>query len=571
MSWWWVAAVRALAAPAEGTEELVSSLEVALVAELERSVDALEGAEHPPHYVSLAVQDIEQVTVSARDGTLAADTTERARFLDVDLRTGSPELDSTHPLRGFSALADDTRGPVQLPLTDGYALQHAVWAEIDARYRNAAERIVVLRANQNVKVEEEDPAPDFEPREAVVARQEVPSLALDGSAWAGVLTTLSARIDGSPTVHRSAVTLQGDRTVNTFVDTEGTRLQHGRRHLRVSMQLATIAPDGDEVSVYVSKDVHDPAHRPTPAELAGWADDAVAQLDARVSAPRAEPYSGPVLLTGRAAAVFFHEVLGHRVEGHRQKREDEGKTFADQVGQQVLPRWLDVVDDPRLPELAGEDLNGHYTFDDEGVPAQEAVIVDDGVFRGFLLYRSPIPGFPTSNGHGRRSTGNAAEARMGNTWIRAQQGLSDAALRQRMIGLVRSQGLQYGYVVDEIEGGFTLTGRVTPNAFNVRASTTWRVYADGRPDELVRGIDLVGTPLVAFSNIVAAGDTPAVFNGVCGSDSGWVPVSAIAPAILFERLEFQLKEKGQDRPPLMVKPALSDGSADAAVTEGRAR
>ena len=106
-----------------------------------------------------------------------------------------------------------------------------------------------------------------------------------------------------------------------------------------------------------------------------------------------------------------------------------------------------------------------------------------------------------------------------------------------------------------------MTGRVTPNAFNVRASTTWRVYADGRPDELVRGIDLVGTPLVAFDNLIAAGDDPMVFNGTCGAESGWVPVSAVAPSILFRRLEFQLKEKGQDRPPLLAKPGLpEDGS-----------
>src|SRR5690606_30324573 len=106
-----------------------------------------------------------------------------------------------------------------------------------------------------------------------------------------------------------------------------------------------------------------------------------------------------------------------------------------------------------------------------------------------------------------------------------------------------------------------LTGRTMPNAFNVRANTTWRVFADGRPDELVRGIDLVGTPFVAFGNLVATGDDPQVFNGVCGAESGWVPVSAVAPSLLFSKLEFQLKEKGQERPPLLPKPRTDDGAA----------
>jgi TldD protein len=537
-----------------------SPLESALVTELERARAVLADAPEPPHYLALAVTDSTITTLAARDGTLAVRTTDRARYLDVDVRTGTPALDSTHPLRGFSSLDGDDRSPVLVPLDDGYALRHAVWRELDARYREAAERIVMLRANQTVLVEEETIAPDFEPRQGAVDRAEVPPLSVDEDRFVAALRRLSQRLDREPGVHRSAVTLEGSRTVTTFVDTEGARLQHGHRRWRVSVHLAATAADGDEVSVYVSKDVHDPERLPDDATLEGWVERAIADLDARVKAPRAEPYVGPVLLTGRAAAVFFHEVLGHRVEGQRQKREDEGKTFARMVGQPVLPPFLDVYDDPTLAERAGEQLNGHYTWDDEGVRASRATIVDDGVFRGFLLYRSPLPDFPTSNGHGRRSTGNAAEGRMGNTVIETSRPVPAAKLREDLIAMARKEGLPYAYLVDEIEGGFTMTGRVTPNAFNVRASTVWRVYVDGRPDELVRGLDLVGTPLVAFENLVAAGDDPAVFNGVCGSDSGWVPVSGVAPSVLFSRLEFQLKEKGQDRPPLLPRP-VPDGVA----------
>jgi TldD protein len=540
-------------------------LETTLAAELDRAVAVLATREEKPQYISLEVDDWEQTTISARDGTLAASTDQRVRFLDVDLRTGTPELDSTHPLRGFSVLADKDRDAVQIPLEDGYALNHAIWKELDSAYRTAAERIVVLRANRDVKVEEEDPAPDFEPREPVVDRQVPDPVELDADAWEKVLVDMSERIERTPEVHRGVITVQADRVVETFVDTEGTRLVHGRRHARLSIALASVAADGDEVTVFDALDVHDPGLLPDRADLERRVDTAVATLQARLKAPRAEPYSGPVLLTGRAAGVFFHEVLGHRVEGHRQKRDDEGKTFADQVGKRVLPPWMDVVDDPTLEHLAGQDLNGYYLYDDEGVQAQPATIVDDGVFVGFLMHRSPIPEFERSNGHGRRSAGNAAEARMGNTLVTTSQPLPMAELRKKMLAQLKAQNLPYGYVVDEIEGGFTMTGRVTPNAFNVRASSTWRVYADGRPDELVRGIDLVGTPLVAFHNLIAAGDDPAVFNGVCGSDSGWVPVSAVAPSILFSRLEFQLKEKGEERPPLLVKPTANpaDGAAEA--------
>lgn len=551
-----------LGAPSRAAEsQAIGELEVVLADELSRAMTTLASADEPPHYLSISVEDWEQISLSARDGTLSQSSTERSRFLDVDVRTGTALLDSTHPLRGFSSLAEIERETLQIPLDDGYALRHAVWRALDQQYRLAAERVVVLRANTSVKVEEEDPAPDFEPREAVVARLQTEPISVDTALWTQRIVSLSQRIAADPSSVQGAVSLVLDREVDTFVDSEGTRLVHGRRHARISIVASSVAPDGDDVTVFDAVDVHDPARLPDEAELTRRVDAVLSQLHTRMDAPRAEPYSGPVLLTGRAAGVFFHEVLGHRVEGHRQKREDEGQTFAEQVGKRVLPEWLDVYDDPTVVERAGQQLNGHYLYDDEGVPAAKASIIEDGLFVGFLMNRSPIEGFLHSNGHGRRSTGHDSQARMANTIVEVETPSSAAALRQKLLEQVRQQKLPYGYIVDEIEGGFTMTGRVTPNAFNVRASTTWRVYADGRPDELVRGIDLVGTPLVAFDNLIAAGDDPMVFNGTCGAESGWVPVSAVAPSILFRRLEFQLKEKGQDRPPLLAKPGLpEDGS-----------
>ena len=134
-------------------------------------------------------------------------------------------------------------------------------------------------------------------------------------------------------------------------------------------------------------------------------------------------------------------------------------------------------------------------------------------------------------------------------------------LREKLVQQIRRQGKPYGLIFDDITGGFTFTGRSTPNSFNVSPVTVWRVFADGRPDELVRGVDLIGTPLTTFSRIVAASDQTQVFNGVCGAESGWVPVAAVAPDLLVSEVEVQRKEKDNDRPPLLAPP----GSADVEV------
>ncbi len=534
-----------------------SPLAQLLTDEVERATSEMEDDAEVPYYIAASIERWQEATLSARDGVVASERRDDSSYLDIDLRIGSPQLDTTHPLRGFSSLEHDGRRPVQVPIEPGYALRHAVWRELDHRTRDARERIVVLRANRSVKIEEESVADDFEPREALTEAVPTAELLWRPDAWREALVAASGRLAADAQVHSDSVTLQADRVVETFVDSDGAQLEHGRRHARLSLMAATTADDGDEVMVYRTVDTHG-IERLDPSALEAWAERALDDLHALRDAPRGEPYSGPVLLRGKASGVFFHEVMGHRVEGHRQKREDEGQTFADHVGRQVMPAWIDVVDDPTVARLAGHDLNGHYAFDDEGVAAAPAPLVDDGVFVGFLMGRSPIDGFEHSNGHGRRSVGHPPQARMGNTLVTASQTRSEAELRAALLAEVRAQDLPYGIIVDEIDGGFTMTGRVMPNAFNVRASTTWRVFPDGRPDQLVRGIDLVGTPLVAFGNLLAAGDDPAVFNGTCGAESGWVPVSAVAPSLLFRKLEFQLKEKGQDRPPLLPKPGTGD-------------
>jgi TldD protein len=92
-------------------------------------------------------------------------------------------------------------------------------------------------------------------------------------------------------------------------------------------------------------------------------------------------------------------------------------------------------------------------------------------------------------------------------------------------------------------------------AFTVIPLIVYRVFADGRPDELIRGADIVGTPLASFEKIMATSDKMEVFNGICGAESGSVPVSAVAPALLVSQIEIQRKERSQDRPPILARPS----------------
>jgi predicted Zn-dependent protease len=267
-----------------------------------------------------------------------------------------------------------------------------------------------------------------------------------------------------------------------------------------------------------------------------------------------EPFLGPAVFSGRAAGVLFHEIFGHRIEGHRQKDETEGQTFTKKVGESVLPDFLSVVFDPTVRKLQGLDLNGWYTYDDEGIPGQRVTAVDHGVLKVFLMSRSPIKGFNHSNGHGRRQPGFEVVSRQSNLVVESARTVPEARLREMLIEEVKRQNKPYGLYFKEVTGGFTTTARAGMQAFKVLPVLLYRVYPDSRPDELVRGADIVGTPLAAFAKILATSDHPEVFNGYCGAESGMVPVSAIAPSILVSEVEIEKKVKSQDKPPLLPFP-----------------
>jgi predicted Zn-dependent protease len=278
-------------------------------------------------------------------------------------------------------------------------------------------------------------------------------------------------------------------------------------------------------------------------------------LEALRTAPLTETFDGPAILSGRAAAVFFHEVLGHRLEGQRQRGDDEGQTFTKDVGKEILPTFLSVSDDPTVTSIGKTWLSGNYEYDDEGQKARRVDLIQAGVLKTFLMSRLPIANFAQSNGHGRAQSGKVPTGRQGNLIVSSTKSVSQEELRKQLIDEAKKQGKSYGLYFEDISSGFAVTQRRSPQAFEVIPLVVYRVYVDGRPDELVRGVSIVGTPQAALKRILVTGDESQVFNGECGAESGTIPVSAVAPAMLFSEIETQRQPKGESRPPILPIPS----------------
>ena len=131
--------------------------------------------------------------------------------------------------------------------------------------------------------------------------------------------------------------------VDTFLaSSEGSRLQFGRAHVRLSVSLEGKADDGMALERSETFDARDFSGLPRDAVVIQTIDRLAKELAALRTAPLAEPFTGPAILRNRAAGVFFHEIFGHRIEGHRQKLADEGQTFTRKVGEPILPPFLSV-------------------------------------------------------------------------------------------------------------------------------------------------------------------------------------------------------------------------------------
>ncbi len=537
----------------------------AMTKELNRSFNALKkGGGEPLYYMAYRLYDVTTLEIEGSYGAIEGDNDRRYRVLDVEMRVGTPKIDNTHKLRSepmlFSMMLPES---VNVPVEDNEtALRTALWLETDRAYREALKGIVSVKADKDVRAPEEDDSDDFS---IGVKGQEYvgPPIEcnVDRELWKDRIRNCSKVFKEFPDVTGSSVQLSMNNVRRYIVNSEGTRIEDSSLQLRVFAQAQAIAEDGMVVSLYDSIEAQSPKELPDEAKLSAMLRKLCDQVVSLKKAPLSEPYAGPAILRNKAAGVFFHEVLGHRIEGHRQKDEEEGRTFANKVNKGVVPKFISVVDDPTLTTLKGKWLNGYYKYDDEGMPAERVSIIDKGILKNFLMSRSPIAQFKKSNGHGRCSPGRSPVARQGNLIVDSTKRVPYPRLKAMLVAEAKKQKKPYGLIIDEIEGGFAITQNYMPQSFSLIPLRVTRVWANGQPEEILRGVGMVGTPLASIERILSAGDDDATFNGQCGAESGWVPVSATSPSLLIQTIELEKPYKEQEKPPLLPAPLYDKKSA----------
>ena len=532
----------------------------AMNAELHRAFTSLakstapdDDKQPPPYFISYSVHDTNVLTVSAQFGALTMSGTSHERTADVLVRVGSPKLDNTHGQHRNSAV-----NSMALPLGDDReAIERSIWLGTNKGYGSALDNYLRVKTESQVRAKEEDTSPDFSQEASQVhLGKPAPPLTVRKAEWEERVRALSRIFREFPDVYQNEVGFAAQSSTQYFVSSEDAKIVTPYESAEFVIVAATRADDGMDLFLEQTFQADTADGLPAQAELEKAVRAIGARLEALRKAPMTEPFDGPAILSGRAAAVFFHEVLGHRLEGQRQRGVEEGQTFTKDIGKEVLPAFLSVADDPTVANFNGISLAGHYEYDIEGEKAERVELIQDGILKTFLMSRLPIASFSASNGHGRAQDGFVPTGRQGNLIVTSTNSVTEQKLREQLIEEAKRQGKPYGLYFEDISSGFAVTQRSSPQAFQVIPLVVWRVYVDGRPDELVRGVSIVGTPLAAMKKILVTGDKREVFDGVCGAESGSIPVSAVAPAMLLSEIETQRQAQGTARPPILPIPEM---------------
>jgi len=541
--------------------------------ELARSMEGFRIPGSPrPYYMHYALRRTHALRLRALYGSLARSRETRHSVVHCDLRVGNHRFDNVLDA-GLDQHAEDRESADWVDAPDDLnlaALQVGLWKLSQVKFDEAlSDYYDHKKAMVSEFLRDETDAFTREP--TIDHREPLSNRPFPRLVWETNLRELSRRFLDHPKVHDPIVVINAERVHRWMVTSEGTRVVTEDVYIEVSLSGWVLTEDGVYTEASRELYLRSLDEMPDRAALEAMLDKLLEELEALRGADTPGAFIGPALLSGQAASTLFHEALGHRLEGDRLVARDETRTFAHKVGERVLPQGIDVYDDPTLEQFDGKSVWGSYRVDDQGVPAQRATLIEDGILRGFLHGRTPTPLSTASNGHGRHDGLEMPMSRMANFVVeaRAADALSREALEAKLLEVARAQGCSEAMIIERIQGGETSTQAYDFQVFKGEPAEVYRVDVATGVKTRVRDVELIGTPLAALQRIVAFGADSQADRGYCFAESGSIPVSGIAPALLLSELEMQQSSTTGYHEPLLPPPFCDDGTRGR--TPGRKR
>lgn len=538
----------------------------ALDKEMKRSMKKLKIKDSPkPYFIKYLVEDVTGYYLSGDYGVIKNENETENRYYHVEVRIGDYTFDQTvHPAEktydpARSEYIEEVRN-IPFPMeNDEKAIRNALWLYTDLVFKQAVNEYSKKMEKVKREVEEEEKIDDFSKEVPVTYQGELKVLDINKDDWRNKLRKYSLVFKEYPEIDEANVYFNVEVRNRYLMTSEGTKIGYGTCRYWLSTSVSTMTDDGMKIRNYRDFEGWKEEDLPSDEVIITKIKEMCQELVDMKKAKVIEPYSGPVLIKGDAAGIFFHEVFGHRIEGHRQKSKEEAETFKNKIGEKILPEFISIYDDPAIEYYQGKPVAGYYPYDEEGVKSRKVTLVENGVLKTFLMSRIPVKGFNKSNGHGRLQIEYGwyrdLVPRQGNLIIEVSQSIKESELEERLIEECKKQNKPYGIIITTTAGGATITGRFWIQSFVQVPLVIYKLNLDGSK-EMLRGARFGGTPLVSLDEIVCFGDKPYISNGYCGAESGSVPISAISPSVIISSLELQKEPTKKEKPPLLPSPFI---------------
>lgn len=520
------------------------ALDRALTAELKRAKEQLKDEGFDGIYYAAAdVWDFSERAAWSQLGAPVALTGQDQRLVLFDVRVGGPALDN-HPLEPKA----DYLG-LAVPMTDDEkALRHAFWRLLDGAYKTASGDYLRKRALRVQKGKADYDADDLAPEPPHVRRLPPPPAKDPAPALKAAVVAVTEPLRGAPGVIFAGANAQWSRSAKRRRDTAGAAVDSLDEDVVLELDVEGIAPDGMRQSVHRELHARRPETLPGPEALAAFGASAREELAELLAASSTAPFNAPALVDPEVAGALAL-ALAMRLTGEELRNPSGAQTFRGRLGERVLPETLSLHDDPSVREHGGAELMGGYDYDDQGVPASRASLIERGALKGLLLSRYAAKGFPRSNGHARAAPGRIPLAAPSNLFLTSSRPEPQAALLERLRERCRARGLPYGLWLRGAQNWSQEQGGGGQGSIRVK-SGVWLVHAETGALTRVRDLDLVGTPLVMLGGILASGDDARVWSD---APAGF-PISVVAPSLLLADAELQRAQAQPEKPPLLPAP-----------------
>ena len=534
------------------------------------------------YFIEYGLDDVRSFGASASLGALLRSDENHVRVPRVLVRVGAPAFDNTNYI--YTDLFGSARAGGGVPLdNDIVGLRHYFWLATDRVFKGSVEALTRKRAALR-NITQQDKLNDFAPAQPAKVYHDPLEPKIKKDHWQKLTRELSAVLTAFPKVTASQVDFETDFGNSYYANSEGSEARYPDGFFFVRTVASAQAANGMTVrdaAMVIGRSLD---KLPAESELKRTIEQIGRNVTAMLDAPMADDYSGPILFEDIAAPQLMAHLLGANLSLTRQPVTEPGRQFPapqseleGRKGSRVLPEWMDVTDDPVRQDWSGQELQGSYWVDMDGVVPQTLKVVNGGTLENFLLTRLPVRGFEGSNGRGRLPGPFGSKAAVfSNLFVTAKQSVTSDDLRKKMLEMVSQRGKPFGIIVRKLDlpasGSLDELQRQSISSGQRGGSTRpvalplliYRVYPDGR-EELVRGVRFRGLNARSLRDIMAASSTESIFH--FAGNGGPLPVmgqggyvalhSVVSPALLFEDLELEKRQEDWPKLPVVAPPAMA--------------